>query len=113
MSRENILCLKRLLRGQGNWQKGTISGISDLDINSIIVSPEGFFALVGTSDSKTLVSSSDGVNWSPVAGSSAFYSLIGMYESTLLGIVKDGSAYKYASYPQQGELTALSRQTFR
>lgn len=93
--------------GQGNWQKGTISGISDLDINSIIVSPEGFFALVGTSDSKTLVSSSDGVNWSPVAGSSAFYSLIGMYESTLLGIVKDGSAYKYASYPQQGELTAV------
>lgn len=93
--------------GQGNWQKGMISGISDLDINSIIVSPEGFFALVGTSDSKTLVSSSDGVNWSPVAGSSAFYSLIGMYESTLLGIVKDGSAYKYASYPQQGELTAV------
>ena len=93
--------------GQGNWQKGAISGISDLDINSIIVSPEGFFALVGTSDSKTLVSSSDGVNWSPVAGSSAFYSLIGMYESTLLGIVKDGSAYKYASYPQQGELTAV------
>ena len=93
--------------GQGNWQKGMISGISDLDINSIIVSPEGFFALVGTSDSKTLVSSSDGVSWSPVAGSSAFYSLIGMYESTLLGIVKDGSAYKYASYPQQGELTAV------
>ena len=93
--------------GQGNCQKGTISGISDLDINSIIVSPEGFFALVGTSDSKTLVSSSDGVSWSPVVGSSAFYSLIGMYESTLLGIVKDGSAYKYASYPQQGELTAV------
>ena len=91
--------------GQGNWQKGMISGISDLDINSIIVSPEGFFALSGTSDSKALVSSSDGVSWSSVAGSSAFYSLIGMYESTLLGIVKDGSAYKYASYPQQGELT--------
>lgn len=91
--------------GQGNWQKGVISGISDLDINSIIVSPEGFFALSGTSDSKALVSSSDGVSWSSVAGSSAFYSLIGMYESTLLGIVKDGSAYKYASYPQQGELT--------
>lgn len=91
--------------GQGNWQKGVISGISDLDINSIVVSPEGFFALSGTSDSKALVSSSDGVSWSSVAGSSAFYSLIGMYESTLLGIVKDGSAYKYASYPQQGELT--------
>ena len=91
--------------GQGNWQKGVISGISDLDINSIVVSPEGFFALSGTSDSKALVSSSDGVSWSSVAGASAFYSLIGMYESTLLGIVKDGSAYKYASYPQQGELT--------
>ena len=24
-----------------------------------------------------------------------------------MGIVKDGSAYKYASYPQQGELTAV------
>ena len=93
--------------GQGNWQKGVISGISDLDINSIVVSPEGFFALSGTSDSKALVSSSDGVSWSSVAGSSAFYSLIGMYESTLLGIVKDGSAYKYASYPQQGELTVV------
>ena len=93
--------------GQGNWQKKSITGVSDLDINSIVVSPDGFFALSGTAETKTLVFSSTGENWASVDGASTFYSLIGMYENTLLGITKEGTTYKYASYPQQGDLKTV------
>ncbi|WP_455498957.1 DUF6242 domain-containing protein [Coprobacter sp.] len=93
--------------GHGNWQKATLAGITDININTIVVSPDGFYALSGISDSKTLISSSDGITWAPVSGSATFYSLIGMYENTLLGIVKDGGTYKHASYPQQGEPTIV------
>lgn len=93
--------------GQGNWQKAAFSGLAGFDVNSIIVSPEGFYALAGTSDSKALLTSSDGITWTPVPDGAVFYSLIGMYENTLLGIVKDGGVYKHGFYPQQDELTAV------
>lgn len=94
--------------GQGNWQSSAFSGVTDFDINSIIVSPSGFYALSGTSDSKTLMASPDGISWNPEPEGATFYSLIGMYEDTLLGIVKDGGIYKHGSYPQQGDPVAVA-----
>lgn len=65
------------------------------DLSSVQATDEALYMLAQTGE---LYRSEDGVNWS--ATGQSFYSLVGTWQSRVLGIVDDNGVYKHDCYPR-------------
>lgn len=77
-----------------NWNKQIINLAFSPNISSLMATDDALYIL---SDAGKLYTSSNGLNWSDC--STTFYSLIGGYQNTLLGIVKQNNTYYHSTYP--------------
>lgn len=79
------------------WVKSAVMFPRDIDIRSFAATAEAFYLLATDG---TLLESHDGLAWS--ATSEKWTSIIGAYDSYLLGITETGGRLQHTSYPAQG-----------
>lgn len=78
----------------GSWTESRISGVSP-DVKTLAATSDALYVL---DDAGNLYRSSDGIDWMST-GSTGWYSVIGGYGDTLLGVRKSGADYTSATYP--------------
>lgn len=77
------------------WEKTRVELPFTPLLQSFMATDEALFIL---DSDKALYTSTDGLTWTSCGLS--WYSIIGSYNNTLLGVIKEGDVYKHAQYPE-------------
>lgn len=83
------------------WEKNRIELPFTPDLSSFTATDDALYVL---DSEKTLYTSTDGLNWTTCGVK--WYSVIGSYENTLLGVTEEGGVYKHAQYPASESFVA-------
>lgn len=83
------------------WTKTRVTLPFTPDMTSFTATEDALYVL---DENGALYTSADGLEWT--ACGTTFYSILGAYETTLLGVTKHGDVYKHAEYPVRESFVA-------